>query len=57
MLMKSTKQKPYTSLDDESKYMLYDKDDNLAETVRGSELYINHYDPGKEKRKHRKQKF
>jgi len=27
-----------TSLDDESKYMLYDKDDNLAETVRGSEL-------------------
>lgn len=38
-----------TSLDDESKYMLYDKDDNLAETVRGSELYINHYDPVKEK--------
>lgn len=39
-----------TSLDDESKYMLYDKDDNLAETVRGSELYINHYDPVKEKK-------
>lgn len=38
-----------TSLDDESKYMLYDKDDNLAETVRGSELYINHYEPIKEK--------
>lgn len=38
-----------TSLDDESKYMLYDKDDNLAETVRGSELYINHYEPVKEK--------
>ena len=36
-------------MDDESKYMLYDKDDNLAETVRGSELYINHYDPVKEK--------
>lgn len=40
-----------TSLDDEGKYMLYDKNNNLAETVKGSDLYINHYDPVKAKKK------